>query len=111
MKKANIIKKSSDFNRIIKKRKGFYNECFIINIDENNTEKTKFGITFVKNLCNAVKRNKLKRQVKSILDNNKNIYENGKNYIIIIKRASLDKTYQELEKNLKELFLKIKEKK
>ena len=45
------------------------------------------------------------------MDNNKNIYENNKNYIIIIRKDALNKSYKELEDNLISLFYKLKEKK
>ena len=111
MKKRNIVRKSEDFSRIINKRNGISNKAFIINQEDNNKKITKFGITFKHNLCNAVMRNKLKRQVKSIIDNNKNIYEISKNYIIIIREGALSLSYQEKEKELISLFNKLKEKK
>ena len=111
MKKKNIVKNSEDFTRIISKKQGVVNNYFIINMEENNNLIPKFGITFVKNMCNAVNRNKLKRQVKSIIDNNKKIYENNKNYIIIIRKDALNKSFNELEENLISLFNKLKEKK
>lgn len=107
----NIVKNSEDFTRIISKKQGVVNNYFIINMEENNNLIPKFGITFVKNMCNAVNRNKLKRQVKSIIDNNKKIYENNKNYIIIIRKDALNKSFNELEENLISLFNKLKEKK
>ncbi len=110
MKKLNIVKKSKDFDRIIKKREGLVNNTFILNIEDNDDNIPKFGITFTKNLCNAVNRNKLKRKIKSIIDNNKNIYQNNKNYIIIIRKGALTKNYQELETELISLFKKVKEK-
>lgn len=110
MKKLNIVKKSKDFDRIIKKREGLVNNTFILNIEDNDDNIPKFGITFTKNLCNAVNRNKLKRKIKSIIDNNKNIYQNNKNYIIIIRKGALTKNYQELETELVSLFKKVKEK-
>ena len=47
-----------------------------------------FGITFIKNIGNAVTRNKLKRRVKSIIDNNENksskkIYQLGLILVVI----------------------------
>ena len=111
MKKRNIVKSKVDFTRIINKKNGCVNKYFIINKETNNDLIPKFGITFVKNMCNAVNRNKLKRQIKSIIDNNKNIYENNKNYIIIIRKDALNKSYKELEDNLISLFNKLKEKK
>lgn len=110
MKKANILKSSADFDRIIKKKNSVVNNFYIINFENNNDDVPKFGITFKKNLCNAVMRNKLKRQIKSIIDTNKNIYQNNKNYIIIIRQGSLSKKYEELEKELIILFTKVKEK-
>ena len=105
MKKKNIVKNKEDFTRIINKKNGYVNKYFIINEEVNNDLIPKFGITFIKNMCNAVNRNKLKRQIKS------NIYENNKNYIIIIRKDALNKSYKELEDNLISLFYKLKEKK
>lgn len=110
MKKINIIKKNQEFDHIIRKKNGIVNNSFILNIEDNDDNIPKFGITFTKNLCNAVNRNKLKRQIKSIIDNNKNIYQNSKKYIIIIRKGVLGKNYQELETELTSLFKKLKEK-
>lgn len=110
MKKKEIIQKSSEFSRIIKKRNGISNRLFIVNIEPTNNQTPKFGITFVKKIGNAVTRNKLKRQVKNIIDNNKDLIAPNNDYIIIIKKEAVNKKYFELETNLKEIFLKIKEK-
>lgn len=108
MKKQNIVKKSDDFNRIIKKRQGKASKYFIINKEKNKEEKTKFGITFTKHIGNAVTRNKLKRRIKDIIDKNETIYEKSITYIIIAKKTTLELTYKELEKELIYLFNKIK---
>ena len=68
----------------------------------------KFGITFTKHIGNAVTRNKLKRRIKAIIDNNKNAYQKNKIYIIIAKQSTLDLKYNELEKELINLFQKLK---
>ena len=107
MKKINIIKKSQDFTRIISKKQGKSNNYFIINQEENSENIPKFGITFTKNIWNAVTRNKLKRRIKSIIDNNDDLYTN-KNYIIIAKKSTLELTYQQLEQQLINAFQKLK---
>ena len=107
MKKQNIVKKSKDFNTIIKKRNGKSNNYFIINKDKNSENISKFGITFIKHIGNAVTRNKIKRRIKSIIDNNK-VYEKGYSYIIIAKKTVLDLKYNEMEKELINLFNKLK---
>lgn len=110
MKKKEIIQKSSEFSRIIKKRNGISNRLFIVNIEPIMNHNPKFGITFVKKIGNAVTRNKLKRQVKSIIDHNKELIAPNNDYVIIIKKEAVNKKYFELEENLRKIFLKIKEK-
>ncbi len=110
MKKINIVKKSEEFSNIIKKRQGVSNKYYILNTEINNLNIPRFGITFVKKFGNAVTRNKMKRRIKSIIDNNKNIYQNNQNYIIIIKKEAINLSYQELEKELINIFIKLKKK-
>ena len=108
MKKQSIVKNSKDFDRIIKKRQGKSNKYFIINKEDNNENINLFGITFTKHIGNAVTRNKLKRRIKSIIDNNKEIYQKSTTYIIIARKNVLDLKYQQKEQELVNLFLKIK---
>ncbi len=108
MKKRNIVKKASDFNRIIQKKQGKSNSYFIINKEKNNENISKFGITFSKNIGNSVTRNKIKRRIKNIIDNNKNIYESGNTYIIIAKKSILDIKYMQMEQELINIFKTLK---
>lgn len=107
MKKINILKNSADYNRIIKKNKGIKNRYFIINYETNNCNIPKFGITISKKQTTAVQRNRIKRQVKNIIDKNKKIYKKDKIYIIIIRKEALSLKYNELEVSLINLFNKI----
>ena len=52
----------------------------------------------------AVIRNKIKRRVKNIIDNNKNIVQKNYDYVIIVKKGIIDLTYQEMEKELLKLL-------
>ena len=106
MKKINIIQKKEEFSKIIKKRKGVSNKYFILNIEQNQEDIPKFGITFVKHIGNAETRNKLKRRTKSIIDNNKDIYHKNNKYVIIIKKEAKQLTYQEMEKQIIDIFKK-----
>lgn len=110
MKKLNIVKKNEDFSRIMKKYRPFKSHSFIVYVEKETNNIYKFGISASKKVGNAVTRNKVKRQVKSILD--KNNYKNNFNCIIIIKKEVLNKTYLELETELNTLInkLNIKEK-
>lgn len=105
MKKINIIKKNQDFSRIMKNNKSFVYKDYIIYIERKNQEKYHFGISVSKKLGNAVTRNKLKRQIKNIID--KKDYQNNFNCIIILRKSILDKTYQQKEKILYDAFKKL----
>lgn len=56
----------------------------------------------------AVVRNKLKRQTKAIIKNNLNKIKTGFNYVIMFKPGVNELSFQELEKEVVELFSKIK---
>lgn len=105
MKKINIIKENSEFNRIIHERKAFHYKDYVIYVEKNTNDIYHFGFSVGKKIGNAVTRNKIKRQLKSILD--KKHYQNDFNCIIIIKKGILNKTYQEIEKNLLEAMKKL----
>ncbi len=105
MKKENIIKKSLDFDRIIKNNKSYKYKDYIIYLEKTENNTYHFGLSVGKKIGNAVTRNKIKRQLKNIID--KNNYEKGINCIIIVRKGLLEKTYQEKEKILLEVFHKL----
>ena len=88
MKKKEIIKESRDFSKIINKKVNIYNKYYSIYYQKSDI--LKFGITVPTKTGKAVIRNKLKRQVKSIIDNNKNSIKNNYNYVIIIRKNLKD---------------------
>lgn len=111
MKKINIVKSSLEFNNIINKSRYVKNKYFVIYFEGNNINKYRVGITAPKKLGTAVLRNKLKRQVRNILDNHRNLCSNGRDYIIIVRKGSLDLIFKELEENLVYLLEKIEKEK
>lgn len=98
MKKINILKNSRDFDRIIKGNKPYKYKDYIIYIERNTNDLYKFGLSVGKKIGNAVNRNKVKRQLKSIID--KKDYQNNFNCIIIVGRGIHERTYEEKEQNL-----------
>ena len=71
---------------------------------ESNINYPRVGIAVGKKVGIAVIRNKLKRQLREIITKNKNLFKNKKDYIIIVKRSSLDLTFQQMNDNLVELI-------
>lgn len=108
MKKNEVVKKKEDFNSIIKTCPFFKNKYFTIYIRKREENISNFGLAISKKVGNAVVRNKLKRQLRMIIDKNKDIFSKSCDYIIMIKKECVEASFQELEKKLTEL---IKEKK
>lgn len=102
MKKINILKDSRDFDRIIKNNKPYKYKDYIIYLEREDQPNFHFGLSVGKKIGNAVHRNKVKRQLKSIID--KKDYQNNFNCIIILGRGINERTYQEMEINLFNAF-------
>lgn len=98
MKKCNIIKENNEYNRIIKNIKPFKYKEFLIFLEKKDETIYKFGFSVSKHICKAVYRNKIKRQLKDIID--KKDYKNNFNCIIMVNRSILAKSYQEMQEDL-----------
>lgn len=109
MKKQNIIKSNQDFDRIIKNNKSYKYKDYIIYMEKTNEQDYHFGLSVGKKVGNAVTRNKIKRQLKAIID--KNTYEKGINCIIIVRKGILEKSFAVMEEELNDCFEKLKLKK
>ena len=103
MKKIEIVKKETDFNNIILAGTKSGNKYFYFFSLPNDIKRNKFGITVGKKLGNAVIRNKYKRKVRRLVDENKIMFQNGFDYIIMVRKACIGLDYQEL----KEKFLDV----
>ena len=108
IKKYEMVKEEKDFNSIINHSRFFKNSSYTIYIRKRNDTEIKFGLAISKKVGNAVVRNKLKRQVRAIIDNIKENFPNGRDYIIMIKRNCLEINFQEMKKNLIQLIEEIK---
>jgi len=98
MNKEYILKDNYSFQNIISNNKPFKTKNFIIYVEKNNNGYYKFGFSVGKKIGKAVERNKIKRQLRSIVS--KKDYQNGFNCIIIVSSNVLNITYAEMEKNL-----------
>jgi len=105
MKKINILKENKEYNRIIQGVKPFKSGDYLIFVERTDDNSYHFGFSVSKKICNAVHRNKIKRQLKDIID--KKVYKKNFNCIIMVKRNILNKTYQEMEKDLLFCFDKL----
>lgn len=104
MKRIETIKKQKDFSNIINNGKYKKNKYYIIYIMKSELEESKYGIAISNKVGKAYLRNKLKRQTRSLIDNYRNLFKKGYNYIIMIRKAAADVKYDILENNFSELM-------
>ena len=104
MKKIEMIKDQKLFNNIIRKGKFKKNNFFVIYSEINNLDNIKFGIAVSRKYGHAVDRNRIKRQTRAIIDNNRNLFQKNFNYIIMVRKSCLDAEYSILEKALTDLL-------
>ena len=102
MKKINVIKKYIEYKELFSLRKFKRNNLFTIYFRENEYNKTRVGLSVSKKNGNAVTRNKIKRQVRNILNKKLTYKENYDLVIVISYKYNID----EYSKN-EEMLMKL----
>jgi len=106
------LRKTQEFQEIIKKRRKIFNNQLIIFYSEKkDKENCRFGISIPKKIVKkAVHRNKYKRQIKSILisiikEKNKplRIISNW-DFVLVIKENFIKESFQKNKEDLKKLL-------
>lgn len=100
MKKVEIVKTEREFSNLISNAPKKTNKYYSIFFAKNDLSYSRFGITISTKSGNAVMRNKYKRKIKNIIDENKFMFEKGLDYIIIIKKACIGVSYLDLKNSL-----------
>lgn len=106
MKKINRVKRNEDFQTIIHKKKSVVSRLFVVYYNKNDLDHFRVGISVSKKLGNAVVRNKIKRQVRSMVQE---IFDptQKKDYVVIVRNNYLYKTFDENKQDLMKLHKKI----
>lgn len=100
MKRYEMVKSHEEFNEIINKENKIKGKYVYIFSKEKEYPKPNYGIAVGKKLGNAVVRNKFKRQFRNIVDNNRFLFKNNHNYIIMIKKEANNASFSDLENDL-----------
>ncbi|MBR1417142.1 MAG: ribonuclease P protein component [Bacilli bacterium] len=107
MKKFETIKQHKEFTDIINNCKYVKNKYYVIYYRKSNYNFSRFGIAISKKLGKAYLRNYYKRITRNIIDINKNLFKNNKDYIIMIKGACLESNYKDLLSNFENLLKEL----
>lgn len=105
MKIINRIKASDDFAQTIKKGKTQRNLSFVVHYHPNSIGYVRVGISVSTKLGNAVVRNNIKRQIRSMCDEIIDYNNSQMDIVIIAKQGFLLRTYDDNKTSLKELLI------
>jgi len=108
MKKKYILKKKSEIDAIFNNKKQMGNSYFSIFTKENEVEYFKFGMSIGRKFGNSVNRNKIKRQIRSIIRLNQKYINNKFRFVIVIKPKANSLNYLEIETEILKLLKKLK---
>lgn len=104
MKKRYRIKKNEEFQQIIHNGKKVVARGFIVYYDKSvMLMNDRVGISVSKKLGNAVERNKIKRQVRMMVNEITN-FNHGLDIVIIVRNRFNDRSYQVNKKELLKVY-------
>lgn len=109
MKRYEMIKDKKRFNFIIKNGKYNKDKNFVVySVPSVSPDFSHYGIAIKNSIGNAVTRNRLKRQTRSIIDKNKKLFKNDRDYIIMIREGCLENTFSDMDISLSTILKGIK---
>ena len=97
LKKKNRITKDKEFDRAFKTGQSFYTKLFGLKAVDNSLEINRLGVLVsIKVSKKAVVRNKIKRQIKELVQKELPDIKTGKDLVIIVFSEILSKNFKEL---------------
>lgn len=107
MKKVYRLVKNDDFSNVVKKGHTEKDQSFTVHYVANDLKYTRVGVSVSTKLGHAVTRNKIKRQIRAMLDNRIDYTKSHLDIVVIARNGFLDKSYQENHISLDKLLSNI----
>jgi ribonuclease P protein component len=105
--KENRLKKKTDFDFVFNKGKGLKKDFLFLKSVKNNLSITRFGFIVSKKVSNrAVVRNKARRRMSKVAQENLPKIKKGMDIVIVAGPQIKDKEFKEIKEKQEDLFLK-----
>lgn len=102
--KPTVLKDNRDFQRLYHKGKRSVSGLFAVYYRQNGTPDVRIGITAGKKLGCAVKRNRIRRQIREVLRLSSDSLNPGFDIVIVARTRAIGKAWQELQEDLLDLL-------
>lgn len=105
--KEHWMKKSWEFQNVYRKGIKKAGKRLILYVWKHEGDKERFGITVTKKVGQAVIRNKIKRKLREIIRNNREIWYGGRSVVVVAKKEVVQSSFHEIETEFLKIFRKI----
>lgn len=106
MKKNFRVRDAREFKTILNSSKVYKNSAFILKYVENNLNQMRVGISSPKKIGCAVRRNKIRRQVRGMLKE-LSTFTTCLDVVVVVRNNYLENNYTKNKSLLNELLLRI----
>lgn len=101
------LKKEQDFNLVWRKGRSYFSRYLLLKMLKKKIKYTRFGIIVSNKVSKkATQRNRLKRRIREILRLKLDKITPGHDCVIVVKAGILERTYQEIDREIKNILLK-----
>ena len=108
MEKQYRLRKNYQFNYVYNHGKAFSDKNLVVVFCQNKNNKPKIGFSISKKFGKAVKRNKMRRRLKEIVNKRFGLLETKYNYIFLPRIKEEPATFAQLTKSVDYLLEKVK---
>ena len=106
MRKINTLKKNYEYNNVLRKGKYYVRKQIIVYIKPNKSNENRIGIAINTRLCNAVRRNNIKRLIRESYYKNKDLLKKGYDIVFLWNKNTdiVVADYNHIKKEMENIF-------
>lgn len=102
--KSDRIKKGWEFDRVYQNGRKYVNKQFVVYVLDNDTERTRLGVTVSKKVGNSVKRNRVKRLIRESFRLSKEQLATGNDIVVVARKYAYGLSFMQAKRSLMNLW-------